>query len=53
MKEEEIKKKLKKKLEEEGLEDIKPIKGPPESLEEEKPELEDVIKKAKKKEEEE
>jgi len=44
---------LRKKLEEEALDDIKPAKGAPDSLEEEKPSLNDVTKKGKKDEEEE
>ncbi|MFB6075638.1 MAG: hypothetical protein ABEK17_00700 [Candidatus Aenigmatarchaeota archaeon] len=43
-------KKVKKKMDEEALEDMKPVKGSPNSLTDDKPEIEDVVKKAKKEE---
>ncbi|MFB6088600.1 MAG: hypothetical protein ABEK36_02355 [Candidatus Aenigmatarchaeota archaeon] len=40
-------KEVKKKMDEEALKDMKPVKGSPNSLTEGKPKLEDVVKKTK------
>lgn len=43
-------KKVKRKMDKEALKDMKPVKGSPDSLKEEETKLEDVVKKAKDKE---